>query len=276
MDIELYEFRGQADIYRLTPHEHDVGLDPGGYGYATETYQSAPIERGPVAFGSDASKAALELRIPSSHEIVQILLAASLRGETVSVRHMVASFVEAIELNRPWVLNDISTLWMGRVLGVEASDDAARIRCEPVHVSMKRIGLRRLYSRACSHVLYSRECGAAPIYETATVQQVSGQYVLLDAVSPTFEQAVIGGWLQTAGGQRYMITDFSTWFSYALPPGPTVALLTPAELQTGDEVRLYAGCDHSMQTCSSRFNNLDNFGGFPFIPSKNPFSSPVY
>jgi uncharacterized phage protein (TIGR02218 family) len=276
MDIELYEFSGQTDIYRLTPHEHDVGLDPNGYGYATETYQSAPIERGPVAFGSDASKAALELRIPSSHEIVQILLAASLRGETVSVRHMVASFVEVIELNKPWVLNGLSTLWLGRVLGVEVSDEAARIRCESVHVSMKRIGLRRLYSRACSHVLYSAECGASPIYETATVQQVFRNYVLLDALSPSFEQAVIGGWLQTAAGQRHMVTEFNTWVSSALPPGPTVSLLTPAVLQPGDEVRLYAGCDHSMQTCQSRFNNLDNYGGFPFIPGKNPFSSPVY
>lgn len=276
MDIELYEFSSQTDIYRLTPHEHDVGLDPNGYGYATETYLSAPIERGPVAFGPDASRSALELRVPSSHEVVQSLLAASLRGETVSVRHMVASFTETVALNTPWELNDLSTLWMGRVLGVEVADESARIRCESVHVSMKRIGLRRLYSRACTHVLYSPECGASPIYATATVQEVAGSYVRLDDLAPSFEQAVIGGWLQTADGRRYMITDFNTWFSYALTPGPTVALLTPAELQPGDEVRLYAGCDHSMQTCQSRFNNLDNYGGFPFIPSKNPFSSPVY
>jgi hypothetical protein len=26
----------------------------------------------------------------------------------------------------------------------------------------------------------------------------------------------------------------------------------------------------------SRFNNLDNYGGFPAIPSKNPFSTGVF
>jgi hypothetical protein len=60
---------------------------------------------------------------------------------------------------------------MGRVLGVEVADDVARIRCESAQVSLKRIGLRRLYSRKCSHVLYSSACGASPITASAFVLQ---------------------------------------------------------------------------------------------------------
>jgi len=29
-------------------------------------------------------------------------------------------------------------------------------------------------------------------------------------------------------------------------------------------------------TCAERFGNLDNYGGFPAIPSKNPFSTGVF
>jgi len=37
-----------------------------------------------------------------------------------------------------------------------------------------------------------------------------------------------------------------------------------------------AGCDHSVSTCAARFDNLANYGGFPFIPTKNPFSTGVF
>jgi hypothetical protein len=35
---------------------------------------------------------------------------------------------------------------------------------------------------------------------------------------------------------------------------------------------MYAGCDHLLATCRDRFSNVANFGGFPWIPQKNPFS----
>ena len=36
-------------------------------------------------------------------------------------------------------------------------------------------------------------------------------------------------------------------------------------------IRIYPGCDRTKETCQSKFNNLNNYGGFPFIPLKNPF-----
>ena len=36
------------------------------------------------------------------------------------------------------------------------------------------------------------------------------------------------------------------------------------------DVKLYPGCDHSRQTCNDKFDNLLNYGGFDFIPTKNP------
>jgi hypothetical protein len=38
---------------------------------------------------------------------------------------------------------------------------------------------------------------------------------------------------------------------------------------TGD-VRIWAGCDQKAETCQAKFNNLENFLGFPYIPIKNP------
>ena len=58
--------------------------------------------------------------------------------------------------------------------------------------------------------------------------------------------------------------------------GSGVELLSPAAIESGTPVLLTVGCDHSTQTCASRFGNLDNYGGFPAIPSKNPFSTGVF
>jgi hypothetical protein len=43
-------------------------------------------------------------------------------------------------------------------------------------------------------------------------------------------------------------------------------------LVPGDSVNLYAGCQRNADDCTRRFNNLVNFWGFPWIPTKNPFS----
>jgi len=37
-------------------------------------------------------------------------------------------------------------------------------------------------------------------------------------------------------------------------------------------VTLYPGCPRDRQTCNDRFNNLENYGGFDWIPSRNPFN----
>ena len=36
-------------------------------------------------------------------------------------------------------------------------------------------------------------------------------------------------------------------------------------------VTLYPGCTKSRAVCKNKFDNLNNYGGFPWIPTKNPF-----
>lgn len=255
-EVELYEFSGGAGQFHLTPHEVIVEMGGG-------TFEPCQIERNALALGAEAAKAALDLKLPPDHALVRHLLQAATRGEITSVVLRTAS--RSSPSSTSWMLSGVR--WMGRVLGVEVADEAARIRCEPAQVSLKRIGLRRLYSRSCSHVLYSQACGASPVSASAIVEDVSGRLVYLDTMPPAVDGALAGGWLETASGARHMIVRVSV---------PQVELLYPADVQPGDPVLLVAGCDHSMQTCQSRFNNLDNYGGFPFIPIKNPFSTGVF
>ena len=140
-EVELYAFVSNSTQFFLTPHEFDVDLEG-------TLYTSLSIERNELALGAEAAKSALELKLPPNGELVRHLLATALTGETTSVTLRLG---QRDTWGDYWWLS--GTRWMGRVLGVEIDADAARIRCESAQVSLKRIGLRRLYSRKCSHVL---------------------------------------------------------------------------------------------------------------------------
>lgn len=43
-------------------------------------------------------------------------------------------------------------------------------------------------------------------------------------------------------------------------------LKTPYDIKAGDIITIVPGCDKSRSTCISRYSNIDNFGGFPFMP----------
>lgn len=257
MEVELYRFSSPGVEFLYTSHEFDV--ETMGHG----DYRSLPIERNALALGAEAAKSALELRLPPDCDLVRHLLDAAITGAGTSV---LLQYVVRIEGFAFW--SHIATRWMGRVLGIEVSGDAARLHCESVQVSLKRIGLRRLYSRNCSHVLYSAACGALPLAAPAVVTGSDGRTLYLDGgTPPEVSGALAGGWLATAAGQRYMIVA---------DHGYAIEMLTPVAIEPGSVVTLVAGCDHSTDVCDARFDNLDNYGGFPFIPGKNPFGTGVF
>ena len=50
--------------------------------------------------------------------------------------------------------------------------------------------------------------------------------------------------------------------------GTSLTLLYPLQSvpAAGDSFTVYFGCDHTPGTCQSKFNNLANFRGFPYVP----------
>ena len=47
----------------------------------------------------------------------------------------------------------------------------------------------------------------------------------------------------------------------------TVKLAFLSAVAIGDQFQLLPGCDHTIGTCAGVFNNAQNFGGFPYIPT---------
>ena len=222
--------------------------------YQSETYQPATISRNGLEQGNELGRLGVEIRVPRDLPVAGLFLAAPPEG-VVSItlyRHHAGD-------------NEFITYWKGRVASSRLSGSEATLKCEPIATSLKRPGLRARYQLLCRHVLYGSGCGALKdsFRVDGTVAAVTGITVQVAAAADREDGYFVGGMLTTAAGARMIVAH----------SGIVLTLVAPLiGLSAGDTVQLYAGCDHSLNHCAARFNNLDNFGGFPFIPVKNPFS----
>ena len=251
---ELYEFRYGAlstDILRFTSADHDLDLNGA-------TYQSLFIERD--NFTSDGN--------PDDNQQMNIRLS---RDNPFGELYRSRDFPNAIGLKIRGVhLNDpdlqIITLWSGRVTGVGWDYPLMTVGCERMSTSLKRSGLTARYQVGmCRHVLYQPGCGL--IKESyrvdGTVGAVSSATLLTVAAAAGYPDGwFTGGILYLDGMMRY-ITGHA---------GSSIQISQGLRgLVTGSEIRLYPSCDRLASTCSGKFNNIENYGGFDYIPPKGPF-----
>jgi uncharacterized phage protein (TIGR02218 family) len=252
--VELYEFAHGPNFYRYTSADRDVVFE-------SKTFTAVPLSRSAIEATQEIARGALTLTcartlpllslfnpVPPS-EVITAVVRRFHRGDTEAV-----------------------VIWMGRVLNVGWAGLEAQIRCESVYSSIKRPGLRRMYQKQCPHVLYSQQCGVdrEDWKVTAEVLSVSGLSVTLDSLTGNFGGGYIEWQPQPGIIERRAIRSNS---------GAVLSINFQAiGLTVGASVDVFPGCDHSLGAggCAG-YGNEPNYGGFPFIPIKNPFSgTPIY
>lgn len=256
--VEYYEFSWATQRVRYTSAEADDNFQ--GHNWA-----SIPISRESNVETSELAKAGIRITGPRTMTVAN-LFRVHPPGLVVGVK--------VFRAHRD--TGDFEIRWMGRVLNVEFKGPSAELYCEPVTTSVKRIGLRRQYGRACPHVLYDttpKTCNVvkANFAVVATVTAVSGQRISLAGGSPKL--AEISYFL---GGEIEWYPVGTPWQERSAILGHPQANLIQVRtgdgmLNNGDTVVLYPGCRHTVSDCHFRFNNFINYGGQPFFPLDNPF-----
>jgi uncharacterized phage protein (TIGR02218 family) len=121
---------------------------------------------------------------------------------------------------------------------------------------------RNLHSPACLHVLYDSGC--------SLVKNAFGTSGTVAAGSTDVTINWSGASSVYAQGTLLFSSGVNAGKTVTVKQATTSALTLAYPLQnapaTGDAFTVYQGCDHTMATCKSKFNNLANFRGFPFIP----------
>jgi uncharacterized phage protein (TIGR02218 family) len=119
------------------------------------------------------------------------------------------------------------------------------------------------HSVSCNHHVFQGDCNLDVIdWQVKTNVSVSGS----DLVSSAFD-AYDDGYFKA--GMVECLNDYRMITNHV---GDTITLHVPFDdrLSTGDEVTVLPGCDGLASTCLEKFDNLDNYLGCPYIPSKNP------
>lgn len=223
-----------------------------------ETYLPTAIGRGGIQSKSELSKASLDVRIALDHALAQALLTAW--AETVTTLTVFSKRTAATDV-----------IWKGRLSTIVPEDDHVKMVFESIYTSMRRPGLRARYLKSCRHALYGRGCGLdpAPFAVAATVSAITGLTVTSAAADALADGYFTGGMLAAPDGTFSYI---SKHVGAALTMNRISGNLAAAFASSGPglAVTLYPGCDKSYLTCEGKFLNDDNYGGFDYIPEKNP------
>ena len=123
---------------------------------------------------------------------------------------------------------------------------------------------RNLYQAGCVHTLFDAGCALnRASYATAKLVQAGSTKLLLNATlvqaDGYFDQGTVLFSSGVNDGLRRTVKSYVTGaltLAYPLPDVPAL----------GDAFTAYPGCDKLMDTCTSRFSNIANFRGYPFIP----------
>lgn len=255
--VEIYTFARDYQQWRYTSADRDVVVD-------SAVYVAKAISRGEIEATSEMARSGVTLTVPRDLEVADLYrVAPPTLGITLTIRQYHEGDGE------------VAVIWAGRILSVEWSGLTAAIQCEPVATSLRRVGLRRPFQRQCPHVLYGAACGV-----NRSAHRVDGAIESVTATTVSVPDALTSPAGHFAGG--YLEWDVAL----GIPErrfilGHTGATLelngSTYGLQGGQAVRLFPGCDHTMATCAGKFSNSANYGGFPHIPTKNPFGGdPVY
>lgn len=256
--IELYTFNfGGTDIHRFTNHDVDVTFGP-------SLYTSESMKRTEVQASSEDEVNSLEITMPSSNVIPSRYIS------TVPGKRGLVTIIKT-HVDELGGTEESVEIFQGFITAVNFDGQfTSKLKCKPASSVFKRPGPRFQYTSLCNHILFDARCKlnrlsfkfdglvAASVSGTITVNGAGG----FDADPDYFK----GGYAEFPVGSG---NDFRLILEQT---GDDMRLLLPfSEAIVGQQISLFAGCSHDVDICDTKFSNVENFGGFPFVPSKNPF-----
>lgn len=249
--VELYDFV-------LAGIRYSVCTCADAVTYNGTTYTPLAIERDAIQIGPEDQSTLLQLTMPSTHALPQSFI-NNVPGVLCSVT--------ITRVHKTDTTNELFVAYKGILRSVIFSDKGgvAQVGLMSQVAAMGRNIPRYTYQSLCNHVLYDRWCTT-----DKTAFQYNGTGSNLNGYQ--FDVAGLGtakGSTWANGGYVVMGTDYRLILSQT---NDTLTLLLPFNTTpVGQSVSIFAGCDHSINMCKAKFNNVINFGGFPYIPTSNPF-----
>jgi uncharacterized phage protein (TIGR02218 family) len=246
--------RDGAEFF-FTDHDQDIAFD--GHVYLARTGYSR------TAIANDSSMGVDNLDVDGVFDAEAITESDMRAGlfDHAEVRVFLVNWADltmgALKMRRGW---------FGEVLLTEVAKFRTELR-GMVQALQQRIG--EIYSPECRADLGDTRCKVdlAAFTRTGTVTSATDRAVFFATLDGA---ATADGWFNggtltfTSGENAGRTIEVKSWtassgrFELFLAVGYSIA--------TGDSFSVYPGCDKRLDTCVSRFNNVINFRGEPYVP----------
>ena len=254
--VFLYEFKqGDGVEYRFTSDLLAVS-------HAGHTWQPLQITHAEPTIKSEIEADNLKIEIP-----VSVDFAASFLGYQPDIRTSLTIYRKQRDAA------EVRMVWKGYVGTPTANGGTLSIECATVATWLKQSGLQSKMTRPCRHTVYFGGCRASLSLHSfaVTITGVSGRAVAITDPAGLDVGKLVGGILIANDGEQRMITDHGAGLLTLSRPLDTLA--------AGQTVQCARGCQRTRADCAEFQNpdnesgtNIENFGGFPWIPTKNPFA----
>lgn len=263
VDLFLFRYGTEASAYfAYTDAEQEIN-------HLGIIYSPIPIRRDAFTSSGTLDKSALNIETPITTRLADLFRIYP-PGQVISLT------IRQGHANDP--SQEFPVIWMGRVLSCQRDARNAKFICEPFSTSMKRSGLRRHYQYGCPHVLYGGQCLAdkqAATIVRQVINRTATSITLTDFWNPHPVAKYVGGmveWAVPRGIERRSILR--------VVDGKVLHLSGQiVDLEAGTDVDVVLGCNHQHGIndpngdCTNLHNNILNFGGQPWIPTKNPINT---
>lgn len=198
-----------------------------------------------------------------------------LDSDRLTERDLIAGLYDGAEILM-WVVNwqDVSQRYLmfkGQLGEINHSDTHFEVELLGLNERLNRV-VGRPYLRHCTADFSDVKCGFDPnasgFNDMSSVSKVEGrlefEFEASDSFEPSFFELGRVVWL--SGENTGVVSQVKA--DRLSGTGRLIALRqdTPFDIAMGDSFQIFAGCDKTSSACRSKFDNLENFRGFPFIP----------
>lgn len=262
--IEYYEFIAQHKTWRYTsyhkPFQAPTELE------GMQWYTPLPITRTTIEISSIIdSPTTMDFNIPHDND-----LARTFCYPTKSPKELIVIVRSYHEGDDPETESEVE--WLGHLAGSAAVNSWGIIKTASIiRTELGGFLSSVFYQKSCNHVLFDARCKAveADFFETASVTKVQKQIITVNNMVYGDGELVGGVMRNVRTGERQgIISNDINVIRIGFPF---------FDILVGDDVDLILGCDHQrLGDCKETFDNVDNYGGFDFIPEINPFEKLTY
>ena len=256
--IEIYRWAMGSSTWEYTSWAQNVTLD-------SVVYTATPIKRSRVGQGTDQKTRNTTITVPSEN-------AFAAQYVNISPGQKATLTIIRLQPDEAPSFNTRVMIFKGTVQTVSYPRDGytAEVVVRSIESAKNQSIPRVTYMGMCNHFLYDSDCGVDPslfnIVGAVTAGGSTADITVAGANSKP-DGYWTGGYVSPLSGP----TDFRFIVKHV---GNVLTLLLPFAVNVGSlNVQVYAGCDHIVTGhCATRFENVLEFGGFSFVPSRNPLS----